>query len=100
PSINAFAAAGLASDHEAWTVEEFWEKLSRGLFMELRVHSLPEVIRGLLDKGLADWSQVAFATDDRSASDTLRLGATDYNVRLAIEAGLPPEIAIQAVTIN
>jgi adenine deaminase len=100
PSINAFAAAGLASDHEAWTVEEFWEKLSRGLFMELRVHSLPEVIRGLLEKGLSDWSQVAFATDDRSASDTLRLGATDYNVRLAIEAGLPPEIAIQAVTIN
>ena len=24
PTINAFAAAGLASDHEAWTVEELW----------------------------------------------------------------------------
>src|SRR5690606_2053403 len=46
------------------------------------------------------WSQIAFATDDRSASDTLRLGATDHNVRLAIENGLAPEIAIQAVTIN
>lgn len=99
-SINAFAAAGLASDHEAWTPEEFWEKLSHGLFMELRVHSMPDVIKGLLERGLQDWSQIAFATDDRSASDTLRLGATDYNVRLAIESGLAPEIAIQAVTIN
>ncbi|MFB9947990.1 adenine deaminase [Rhizobium puerariae] len=100
PTINAFAAAGLSSDHEAWTVEEFWEKLTHGLFMELRPHSLPEVIKGLLDRGLADWSQVALTTDDRSASDTLKLGATDHNVRLAIQAGLAPEIAIQCVTIN
>ncbi len=90
PTINAFAAAGLASDHEAWTPEEFWDKLTHGLFMELRPHSLPEVIKGLLDRGLADWSQIALTTDDRSASDTLKLGATDHNVRLAIEAGLRP----------
>jgi adenine deaminase len=100
PTINAFAAAGLASDHEAWTLEEFWDKLTHGLFMELRPHSLPEVIKGLLEKGLSDWSQIAFTTDDRSASDTLKMGATDYNVRLAIESGLAPEIAIQCVTIN
>nr|WP_245366870.1 adenine deaminase C-terminal domain-containing protein [Neorhizobium galegae] len=100
PTINAFAAAGLASDHEAWTFEEFWDKLTHGLFMELRPHSLPEVIKGLLERGLGDWSQIAFTTDDRSASDTLKMGATDYNVRLAIQSGLAPEIAIQCVTIN
>ncbi|MDV3253160.1 amidohydrolase family protein [Devosia sp. BK] len=100
PTINAFAAAGLASDHEAWTAEEFWDKLRHGLFMELRVHSMPDVLKGLLERGLEDWSQIAFATDDRSASETLQKGATDYNVRTAIEAGLKPEIAIQCVTIN
>lgn len=100
PTINAFAAAGLSSDHEAWTFEEFWDKLTHGLFMELRPHSLPDVIKGLLEKGLQDWSQIAFTTDDRSASDTLKMGATDYNVRLAIESGLAPEIAIQCATTN
>lgn len=100
PTINAFAAAGLASDHEAWTADEFWDKLTHGLFAELRVHSMPDVIKGLLARGLADWSQVAFATDDRSATETLQKGATDYNVRLAIQSGLAPEIAIQCVTIN
>ncbi|TPW28231.1 adenine deaminase [Martelella alba] len=100
PTINAFAAAGLASDHEAWTAEEFWDKLTHGLFAELRPHSMPDVIKGLLQRGLADWSQIAFATDDRSASETLSKGATDYNVRLAIQSGLQPEIAIQCVTIN
>ena len=99
-TINAFAAAGLASDHEAWTAEEVLDKLRRGLFMELRPHSLTEMVKGLLAAGLGDWSHLALTTDDRSCSDTLRLGATDHNLRLAIEAGLPPEVAIQMVTIN
>jgi adenine deaminase len=99
-SINAFAAAGLASDHEGWMAEEVWDKLRHGIFIEIRPHSMPEIIGGLLQRGLSDWSQVAFATDDRSASDTLRMGATDHNVRLAVQSGLSPEIAIQCVTIN
>ena len=67
-SINAFAAAGLASDHEVQTPEETWDKLTRGLFIELRVYAMPEIVKFLIDKGLADWSQIAFTTDDRSAS--------------------------------
>jgi adenine deaminase len=98
--INAFAAAGMASDHEAWTPEEVADKLRRGLFMEIRPHSLKEIIGGMLASGQEDWSQFALCTDDRSCSDTMKLGATDHNVRLAIEAGLSPEIAIQLVTIN
>ncbi len=98
--INAFAAAGMASDHEAWTPEEVADKLRRGLFMEIRPHSLKEIVTGLLAWGQEDWSQFALCTDDRSCSDTMKLGATDRNVRLAIEAGLSPEIAIQLVTIN
>lgn len=100
PGINAFAASGIASDHEAWTAEEAWEKLRHGLFLEIRVHTLPDIIGGLLERGLEDWSQVAVTTDDRSASDTLKLGAADHNVRMAIEAGLSPEIAVQLATIN
>jgi len=99
-AISAFAAAGMASDHEAWTAEEVLDKLRRGLFMELRPHSLKEMVEGLIAAGIEDWSQFALTTDDRSCSDTLRLGATDHNVRLAIEAGLAPEIAIQMVTLN
>jgi adenine deaminase len=98
--INAFAGAGIASDHEAWTTEEVQDKLRRGLFMELRPHSVKDIVSGLLAAGQQDWSNFALCTDDRSASDTMKLGATDHNVRLAMEAGLPLEIAIQLVTIN
>ena len=97
---SAYAAAGLSSDHEVWTLDEAWEKLNRGVFIEVRPFNYPEVLPGLLERGLSDWSNVAFTTDDRSASDTLKLGASDYNVRAAIAHGVPAEIAYQCVTIH
>ncbi len=98
--ISAFAAAGLSSDHEVWALDEAWDRLMRGLFTELRPFSYDAIIPGLIARGLKDWSNVAFTTDDRSATDTLRDGASDHNVRHAIHYGLAPEIAIQCATIN
>lgn len=97
---SAFAAAGMASDHEIWSFEEAWNRLNYGFFTELRPFSYDSIIPQLIEKGLQDWSNVALTTDDRSATDTLKDGATDYNVRLAIEYGLKPEIAIQCATLN
>lgn len=98
--ISAFAAAGLSSDHEVWALDEAWDRLERGLFVELRPFSYDVIIPGLIERGLKDWSNVAFTTDDRTASETLQLGASDHNVRHAIHYGLAPDIAIQCATIN
>jgi adenine deaminase len=98
--ISAFVAAGLSSDHEVWALDEAWDRLMRGIFVELRPFSYDAIIPGLIERGLKDWSNVAFTTDDRSASETLGLGACDHNVRHAIAHGLSPEIAIQCATIN
>jgi adenine deaminase len=98
--ISAFAAAGLSSDHEVWALDEAWDRLHRGLFVELRPFSYDAIIPGLIERGLEDWSNVAFTTDDRTASETLELGASDHNVRHAIHFGLDPETAIQCATIN
>ena len=97
---SAFAASGLTSDHELWCLDDAWEKLIRGVFIEIRPFNFPEIIPGLLERGLTDWSNVAFTTDDRSVSETLEKGASDYNVRAAIGYGLAPEIAIQCMTIH
>ena len=97
--LSAFAAAGISSDHEVWALEEAWERLSHGIFTELRPFSYDVILPGLIER-LSDWSNVAFTTDDRSASETLELGASDYNVRHAMSYGLAPEIAIQCATIN
>jgi len=98
--ISAFVAAGLSSDHEVWALDEAWDRLMRGIFTELRPFSYDAIIPGLIERGLKDWSNVAFTTDDRSATETLLIGACDHNVRHAIAHGLAPEIAIQCATIN
>jgi len=98
--ISAFVAAGLSSDHEVWALDEAWDRLKLGLFVELRPFSYDVIMPGLLERGLDDWSNIAFTTDDRSASETLETGAADHNVRHAIHYGLAPEIAIQCATIN
>ena len=97
--LSAFASAGISSDHEVWAYEEARQRLAHGIFTELRPFSY-DVIMPQLIEWLPDWQNVAFTTDDRSATETLHKGASDYNVRLAIEYGLAPEIAIQCATIN
>jgi len=97
--ISAFAAAGISSDHEVWEVQEVLDKLACGIFVEMRFFCFDKVLPQLIPR-LRDWSNIAFTTDDRSASDTLRIGATDHNARAAIALGLAPEIAIQCVTLN
>ena len=61
---------------------------------------MTNLVKVLLDRGLRDWNQVVFATDYRSASDTLKIGATDYNGCVIIESELAPKIAYQCVLVN
>lgn len=76
------------------------DKLQHGVFVELRLPTLAEIVAHLLAEDLEDWSQVALVTDDRAASETLEMGALDASLRTAIGAGLDPERACQLVTIN
>ncbi|MEM6708023.1 MAG: adenine deaminase C-terminal domain-containing protein [Pseudomonadota bacterium] len=98
--INAFAAAGLSSDHEVRLPQEGYEKLRRGVFLEVRVDTARVLFPYLLKQGLKDWSNVSVTTDDRDVHTTTQLGSMDYNIRTAIEAGVPPRIAYQLGSYN
>ena len=95
PEINAFAAAGLASDHESMEPEEAWDKMSRGVFLMLkpRRNGIQKVIPYFVKRGLRDWSNLSLTTDDRDAAETLEKGSADYNLRIAIDSGAPVEVA-------
>ncbi|GAA4943456.1 adenine deaminase C-terminal domain-containing protein [Halioxenophilus aromaticivorans] len=98
--ISAFAAAGLASDHEVRLADEGLEKLRRGVFLELKHAGMDTVIPKLLQLNLKDWSNISVTTDDRDVFATLQLGSMDYNIRTAIELGVAPEIAYQLGSYN
>jgi adenine deaminase len=98
--INAFAAAGLSSDHETQEAEEAWIKLQHGLFLQLRDENIERAIPYFVKKGLKDWSNISVVTDDRNVADTLKQGTMNYHVRLAIKMGAPPEAAYEMASLN
>lgn len=97
--INAFSAAGLSSDHGVRLAEEGWNKMRRGVYVQMTPGTIPALVPYLVSKGLKDWSNLAITTDDRDAHDSLNIGTMDYNIRLAISAGAPVEAAFAMASI-
>ena len=101
--LSGYICAGIRSDHEAYSPEEFLEKLRDGLYYMIRestvVHFLEEYLRMIADRKL-DTRRIAFCTDDVTASDVLRRGHLDNMVRTAIRRGIDPVKAVQMATVN
>ena len=99
-TINAFAAAGLSSDHETRAAEEAWDKLQHGLFLQLRDENIERSVPLFVRKGLKDWSNISLVTDDRNVADTIKQGTMNSHVQLAMRMGAPPEAAYAMASLN
>jgi adenine deaminase len=100
-NLNAYALAGVRSDHESVAVDEAREKLRLGMHILLREGSTERNLEHLLPLINAHNSQnCSFATDDKLAGDLVSEGHIDHAVRVAIAGGVPPIAAIQIATIN
>jgi adenine deaminase len=98
--INAFAAAGLSSDHETRLAQEAWDKMQRGMFLQLRDENIERAIPLFLQKGLKDWSNISLVTDDRNVADTNKAGTMNTHIKLAIQMGAPVEAAYAMASYN
>jgi adenine deaminase len=101
PPLNAYAAAGVGSDHECTQLEEAREKLRRGMHIFIREGTAArnlEALLPLVTPGNA--VNCSFCTDDRHPEDLLDEGHIDALLRMAIARGLDPITAVQMATIN
>jgi adenine deaminase len=100
-NLNAYALAGVRSDHESTELEEAREKLRLGLHILLREGSTERNLAALIPLVNAHNAvNCSFATDDKLASDLADEGHIDHAVREAIAGGLAPVAALQIATIN
>jgi adenine deaminase len=99
--LNAYAAAGIYSDHEASTVEEGRERLRAGMWLLIREASAARNLQALipLARELGP-GRIAFCTDDREPEHIADDGHVNTMVRDAVAAGVPPEDAIVMATLN
>jgi adenine deaminase len=100
-TLNAYAAAGIRSDHEAFTVEEGRERLRAGMWLLIREASAARNLRALIPLALEYGpSRIAFCTDDREPEHIAEDGHINTMVRDAVAAGIPAEDALVMSTLN
>jgi adenine deaminase len=100
-ALNAYAAAGIGSDHEAYTAEEGRERLRAGMWLLIREATAARNLEALLPL-LAEYGpgRIAFCTDDREPEHIADDGHVNGMVRDAVAYGIPPEDALVCATLN
>lgn len=99
--LVAYAMGGIMTDHECSTVEEMHERIRLGQYILLREGSTCKDLLNLLP-GItpANARRCVLCTDDREPADILSTGHLNKSLRLAVENGLDPLLAITIATLN
>jgi adenine deaminase len=101
--LHAYAASGVDSDHESVFREDALAKLRAGMWVQFRESSawrnVAELVKVLTEDGV-DSRHCLICTDDVQPETLVETGHMNEGVRVAIEAGLDPLVAIQLATVN
>ena len=94
-ALQAYAAAGIRSDHEAYTIEEGRQRLRAGMWLLIREASVARNLRDLLPL-VEEFGpyRIAFCTDDREPEHVAEDGHMNAIVRDAVAYGARPEDAL------
>lgn len=99
--LQAYAGAGIGSDHECVEPKEAREKMRTGMMVFIRegsaAHNLDALLRMV---NYFSMRRCCLVSDDRHPQDLLLDGHLDAVLRRAVAKGLNPVAAIQMVTLN
>lgn len=101
--LQAYAAAGIDSDHESTTREDALAKLRAGIWVQFREGSTFRDVAALapvLTEDGVDPGHCLLVTDDVHPETLVEDGHLDRAVRAAVKAGVDPLVAIQMATLN
>jgi adenine deaminase len=101
PSLNAYVAAGIRSDHESVSYQEALEKRRLGMWVMLReasgARNLADLLPLVLEHGP---ERCLFCTDDREPEFLVEEGHLDQMLRKSVALGVAPEDALVMATLN
>lgn len=100
-ALNAYAAAGIQTDHECTTVAQMQDRLSRGMYVLMRqgsaCHNLAELLGAVTPLSSR---RCLLCSDDCQPKTILSVGHIDNHLRICASTGIDPLIAIQMATLN
>lgn len=99
--LNAYAISGIKTEHECSTLEEVMDRLRLGMYILIREGSAARDLKNIINAVNKDnIRRFLFCTDDRHPEDLINEGTIDFNIKLAIDAGIDPVDAIKMATLN
>lgn len=100
-AINIYRTAGIETDHECVNAAEALERLRKGMYLMIREGSVAKDLHALIGVvNERNARRCIFCTDDKHLDELITEGSVDHNVRLAIQAGLDPLLAITMASLN
>jgi adenine deaminase len=100
-ALQAYAAAGIGSDHESTTIEEGCERLRTGMWLLIREATGARNLRTLIPLAREFGPhRIAFCTDDRDPQHIAADGHVNALVRDAVAEGIEPADALVMATLN
>ncbi len=100
-NLQAYAAAGISSDHECTTLAEAQEKLALGIRIFIREGSAARNLEALFPIITPDTAHlISFCTDDRHPADLQDDGHIDNIIRQSIAMGLDAPTAFMIASSN
>ncbi len=97
--LNQYIAAGISTDHEAFTYEEALEKLKLGMKILIREGSAARNFEALIPLLNEYPEQIMFCSDDKHP-DSLLAGHIDRLCARAVAKGIDPFKVLRAACIN
>lgn len=99
--LDAYICAGIKTDHECTNVDEMLEKIGKGMYIAIREGTLSKDLNRLIH-GVNSYTanQCMFCTDDRFAGEIISEGSIDYMIKKAVQADIPPLIALSIATLS
>ncbi len=99
--LNAYAIAGVKTEHECSTVEEVIDRIRLGMYVLVREGSAARDLKNIISAVNKDnLRRFMFCTDDKHPDDLIKEGSIDFNIKLGIRSGIDPVDAIKMATLN
>lgn len=99
--LNAYLCTGIVSDHECESVEEVYEKVSKGMYVMIREGSQTKNLSTLIG-AINDFTKrrLMFCTDDRYIGEVVESGTIQNCVIKAVEKGIDIYDALTIASLN
>lgn len=99
--LKEYKADGISTDHESVNLDQMRDRLDAGMDIFLREGTVERDLQNTIQAvNTENEDRFSFCTDDKFISTIIKEGSINFNIQLAIQYGIKPEVAYTMASYN